>query len=154
MNTVVIVSGYFNPIHLGHIRLLQEAKKLGDKLIVIVNNDIQQMTKYRSIVMDEKERLEVVKAIGVVDNVVLSIDVDPSVIKTIAMIISNTALHEISNAFAFISEFIFANGGDRKNEQDIPESFLCKVSNIKMVFNVGGEKINSSSKINERCFYA
>src|SRR5690349_20266258 len=76
MATIVIVSGYFNPIHKGHIRMIKHAKKLGDKLVVIVNNDKQQHLKKGKIIMPEDERHEVVTALRDVDEVILSIDED------------------------------------------------------------------------------
>ncbi len=126
---IVAVSGYFNPIHIGHIRMFQEAKKLGTKLVVIVNNDKQVKIKGSIPFMNEKERIEIIKAIKQVDQVILSIDKDKSVCKTLKM----------------INPDIFANGGDRKLD-NIPEYKICKEINCKMVFNIGkGGKIQSSS---------
>lgn len=120
---IVATSGYFNPLHIGHIRLLKEAKALGDYLVVIVNNDEQVKLKGSKPFMNEKERIEIVKAIKYVDKVVLSIDKDRTVIKTLSR----------------ISPDIFVKGGDSSSE-NTPELSL----NIPIIFNVGGGKIQSS----------
>lgn len=126
---VVAVSGYWNPLHRGHIRLFKAAKKLGEYLIVIVNNDEQVKLKGRKPFFNEKERMEIISALRAVDNVILSIDKDKTVCKTLEL----------------IKPDIFANGGDR-NQKNIPETAVCKKMNCKMVFNVGrGGKIQSSS---------
>ena len=127
---IIAVSGYFNPIHVGHLRLLKEAKKLGDFLVVIVNNDKQVKLKGSVPFMKEKDRVEIVKEIRCVDKVVLEIDNHRSVCKTLTQ----------------IKPDIFANGGDR-NKANIPEDAICKKYNIKMVDNVGGKKLRSSSTI-------
>jgi cytidyltransferase-like protein len=79
---VVIVSGYFNPLHGGHIDMVEEARKMGDKLVVIVNNDKQQLLKKGKIILDEKNRLRLLRALRDVNEVVLSVDEEPSVINT------------------------------------------------------------------------
>lgn len=127
----VCVSGYFNPIHSGHISLFKEAKKLGDYLIVIINNDSQVKIKGSVPFMKAKERAEIIKNLRMVDKTVISIDKDRTVCKTLAK----------------INPDIFANGGDRRNTKDIPEAEVCNKLGIKMIFNVGGEKTQSSSKI-------
>lgn len=121
---IVCTSGYFNPLHIGHVRLLKEAKALGDYLVVIVNNDEQVKLKGESKpFMNEKERVEIIKAIKYVDKVVLSIDKDRTIKKTLGR----------------ISPDIFAKGGDSTPE-NTPEKDLVK----KVVYNVGGGKIQSS----------
>lgn len=129
MKGIVVASGYFDILHIGHIHYLTEAKKLGEKLIVIVNNDKQSRLKKGFVVMTQKERMEIIKALKPVDYVMPSIDTDGSVCKT---------LKSIPNPSTF------ANGGDRFAE-DIPEFKLCKRLGIKMVFNVGGGKWRASS---------
>lgn len=129
-NKVVAVSGYFNPIHRGHIELFNEAKKLGDKLLVIVNNDKQVVLKGSTPFMDEEERCFIVGNCKAVDEVVLSIDNDKSICKTLEKVRPD----------------IFANGGDRKSN-NIPEYALCEELSIMMVFDVGGEKTQSSSSL-------
>jgi cytidyltransferase-like protein len=140
MKKVVITSGYFNPVHIGHIRLLKAAKLLGDFLVVIVNNDKQQLLKKGKIIMSENERTAVVDAIKFVDKVVLSKDEDPTVRSTLEMVAMEFSGNEI----------IFANGGDRKDASLIPETSVCERYKIKQVFDVGGnDKPNSSSNINK-----
>jgi len=124
----VAISGYFNPVHVGHLRLIKAAKKLGDYLVVIVNNDQQVRLKGSIPFMSEKDRVEIVKALKWVDRVFLSIDQDATVCKSLRK----------------IKPDIFANGGDR-GRGNIPEEKVCQELNIKMVDNVGGKKIRSSS---------
>ena len=127
--TTVAVSGYFDPIHVGHLEYLQLAKKLGDNLIVIINNNLQAKLKKGSIFMDEKDRMEIVAALRCVDEVFLSIDNDKSVCKSLER----------------IKPDIFANGGDRSLDE-IPETAVMKKYNIKMVDGLGS-KIRSSSDL-------
>jgi cytidyltransferase-like protein len=126
---VVAVSGYFDPIHVGHLEYLKLAKQLGDKLIVIVNNDKQAILKKRKSFMNEKDRMEIVSALQCVDEVFLSIDDNKSVCKSLE----------------FLKPSIFANGGDR-SLSEIPETAIIEKYSIKMVDGLG-EKIRSSSKI-------
>ncbi len=84
---VVITSGYFNPLHVGHVRYLREAKKLGTKLIVVINSDKQCKLKRSFLFMDEKERSEIISSLKFVDEVVLSIDKDETVCKTLKMLV-------------------------------------------------------------------
>ena len=127
--TTVAVSGYFDPIHVGHLEYLQLAKKLGDNLIVIINNNLQAELKKGSTFMDEKDRMEIVAALRCVDEVFLSIDTDKSVCKSLE----------------HIKPDIFANGGDRLLNE-IPETAVMKKYNIKMVDGLGS-KIRSSSDL-------
>ncbi|MBT4935410.1 HAD-IIB family hydrolase [Candidatus Woesearchaeota archaeon] len=127
--TTVAVSGYFNPIHHGHIGLFKEAKKLGDKLCVIINSDMQVSIKGSQKFMDENERKAIVESIRYVDEAIISIDEDGTQCKTLEM----------------IKPDIFANGGDRKNPDDIPESTVCTQHGIEMIFGIGGGKMQSSS---------
>jgi len=141
---VVIVSGYFNPLHGGHLDMIEAAKKLGDKLIVVVNNDKQQLLKKGKIILDEQNRLRLMRALRDVDEVVLSIDEDPPVINTLEMIAGQYPGDEL----------IFANGGDRDSEKVIPETPICKKYGIKTVFGVGTDirglvKPDSSTRINQ-----
>ncbi len=126
---VVAVSGYFDQIHVGHLEYLKLAKQLGDKLIVIVNNDKQAILKKRKSFMNEKDRMEIVSALQCVDEVFLSIDDDKSVCKSLE----------------FLKPSIFANGGDR-SLSEIPETVVMEKYSIKMVDGLGA-KIRSSSKI-------
>jgi len=133
MKRVVVASGYFNPIHIGHINLMAEAKKIGDYLVVIVNNDEQVKLKGSCPFMPELERMEIVKSIKFVDEVFLSVDKDKSVSQTLR------ALTKI-----YPGELFFANGGD-KNLENIPEVKTCEELNIKIINGVGGDKVQSSS---------
>lgn len=138
-NKTVAVSGGFDPLHVGHIRMFQEAKKLGDKLIVILNNDNWLKTKKGFVFMEQKERKEIIESFAIIDKVVITRhginDSDTSVCKDLEK----------------LKPDIFANGGDRKSEKDIPEVAICNKHKIKMIFNVGaGGKLQSSSLLVER----
>ena len=125
----VAVSGYFDPIHAGHLDYLRMAKELGDYLVVIVNNNYQCKLKKGRHFMDENDRVEIVKALRFVDEVFLSVDKDRTVCKS---------LEEIKPD-------VFANGGDRATSE-VPETPVCKKFNIKMVDGLG-DKIRSSSSL-------
>ena len=125
----VAVSGYFDPIHVGHLEYLRMAKELGDSLVVIVNNNYQCKLKKGKHFMDENDRVEIVKALRFVDEVFLSVDKDRTVCKS---------LDEIKPD-------VFANGGDRATSE-VPETPVCKKFNIKMVDGLG-DKIRSSSSL-------
>ena len=126
---VVAVSGYFDPIHVGHLEYLKMAKSLGDKLVVIINSDYQASLKKGKSFMPEQDRLEIVQALRCVDEVFLSIDKDKSVCKSLE----------------YLKPDIFTNGGDRSLEE-IPETAVMKKYNIEMVDGLG-EKIRSSSEV-------
>ncbi len=130
----IIVSGYFNPIHKGHIEYFQKAKNLADKLFVIVNSDFQRVLKGSKAFQDESERLEIVKNIKSVDKVFLSIDRNKTVCNTI---------EKIFNEFNMKFEIYFANGGDQNNNS-IPEKDICNKLGIKLIDGLG-DKIQSSS---------
>ena len=132
----IIVSGYFNPIHVGHIEYFKAAKKHAEYLFVIVNNDLQRELKGSKEFMKEKERLLIVESISLTDKVFLSIDHDKTVSKTIEM---------ISKKYSDEYECYFGNGGDQNNES-IPESKICKQLKISLVDGLG-DKIQSSSWI-------
>ncbi len=125
----VAVSGYFDPIHIGHLEYLKLAKNLGDKLVVIVNNNKQCVLKKGKPFMDETDRVEIVKCLKMVDEVFLSIDMDKTV----------------CNSLEALKPDVFANGGDRSTGE-VPESTICKIHNIEMVDGLG-EKIRSSSDL-------
>ena len=130
----IIVSGYFNPLHKGHIELFNKAKQKGDELFVIVNNDHQRLLKGSSEFMLENERTLILGELRCVDKVFLSIDKDRTVISTIAKIHS---LHHKD------FELFFANGGDQNNKI-CPEADICNKLNIKLIDGLGN-KIQSSS---------
>ena len=125
----IAISGYFDPIHVGHVEYINNAKKLGDWLIVIVNNNKQCALKKGKHFMDENDRVLIVKNIKAVDEVFLSIDDDKTVCKSLKK----------------VNPDVFANGGDRKN-YEIPESIVCKENNIEIIDGLG-DKIRSSSDL-------
>ena len=130
---VVIVSGYFDPLHVGHLEYFKMAKELGDTLVVIVNNRKQALLKKADEFMDQRDRMEIIFHLDMVDEVLLSTDEDKSVCKSIEMVAQ----------FKPMAELIFCKGGDR-HFGEVPEADLCRKLDIKMVDGLG-EKIRSSS---------
>ena len=134
-----MVSGGFDPLHIGHVRYFQEAKKLGDKLGVVINNDHWFQVKGKPVFMADVERKEIIEALSCVDEVIISSH--PKSTNDIS----------VSEEIKKIRPHIFANGGDRSPTHiDIPSSEhqVCKELGIKVVFNVGrGGKIRSSSEL-------
>lgn len=130
----IIVSGYFNPIHRGHIEYFNSAKSCGDELFVIVNNDIQRALKGSKEFQTQEERLFIVENIKVVDRVFLAIDEDRTVCQTIKMI-----FEKYNNEY----ELAFANGGDQNNNS-IPEVPVCQKLGIVLIDGLG-DKVQSSS---------
>ena len=135
----VIVSGYFNPLHKGHLEYLNHAKAIADKLIVIVNNDHQRELKGSKAFQGEDERVIIISNLKAVDEVVLSIDQDRTVCDTI---------RHISEKFGKAYDLAFANGGDQSNEI-IPELPVCEELGISLIDGLG-EKIQSSSWLLEK----
>lgn len=136
---LVVASGHFSPLHAGHILYLEEAKKLGDHLVVIVNNDAQVSLKGSVPFMSGRERCAIIGALRCVDSVLLSWDKDRTVNRTLAF---------VHNSCCRVS--IFANGGD-VNESDVRERETCERLGIQIVCGVGGrEKIQSSSQLIQR----
>ena len=130
----IIVSGYFNPIHKGHLEYFNNAKALADEIFVIVNNDYQRALKGSKEFQGEDERMIIVSNIKAVDKAILSIDQDRTVCKTIEMIAK-----EYGDQF----ELGFANGGDQNNDT-IPERPVCEKMNVALIDGLG-DKIQSSS---------
>ena len=130
----IIVSGYFNPFHKGHLELFEKAKAAGDALWVIVNSDLQRELKGSKEFMDENERLIIVSAIKYVDKALISIDKDKTQCATLAHIADN---------FSKDFKLFFANGGDQNNDT-IAEVSICKEKGIKLIEGLG-DKIQSSS---------
>lgn len=127
---VVAVSGYFNPLHVGHLDMIEKSKKLGDKLVVIVNNDYQVKLKGSVPFMSLADRVRIIGALRDVDEVFVSIDRDKTVCKSL------TKVHPD----------IFANGGDRHTLNDVPEYPICQKLGISMVDGLG-RKIRASSEL-------
>ncbi|VVB75486.1 FAD synthase [uncultured archaeon] len=134
---VVAASGYFDPLHIGHVEYLELAKKLGDKLVVIVNNDEQCRLKKGFVFMPQEERMKIIAALKPVDEVVLSIDKEKFGIHV-----------PVSKTLEMINPNIFAKGGDR-HSGEIPEGPVCKKLGIKIVDGLG-KKIQASSELVKR----
>lgn len=141
---IAIISGYFNPLHGGHLDMIEAAKLLGDHLVVSVNNDKAQLLKKGKVILDEQNRMRLMRALRDIDEVVLSIDEDLGQAKT---------LRKIREMYPN-DELIFANGGDRDpNKHALPENEMRSIDecNITAVFGVGShevEKRDSSTRIN------
>jgi glycerol-3-phosphate cytidylyltransferase/D-beta-D-heptose 7-phosphate kinase/D-beta-D-heptose 1-phosphate adenosyltransferase len=137
---IVIVSGFFNPLHGGHLDMIEAAARLGDRLIVIVNNDVQQVIKKGKVILDQQNRARLLGALRDVDEVMIAVDDDPTVIES---------LRAVAQKYPD-DELVFANGGDRDSEKVTPETEICHEYAITMLFGVGGtEKADSSTRINQ-----
>jgi len=135
---IVAVSGGFDPVHIGHVRMFQEAKKLGHELVVIINNDNWLKKKKGFAFMPEHERAEVIKAFGCVDRVVLTGHEE------------NPNDMSVCRELARLKPDIFANGGDRFSH-NVPEVAVCQSIKCELIFNVGtGGKVQSSSRLIEK----
>ena len=120
---VVAVSGGFDPIHVGHAHLFRDARALGDRLIVILNDDAWLKRKKGYVFMPQAERKELLEHLRWVDEVVIREPRDT---------------YDVSHMLEKLPIDIFANGGaDRSNEEEVPEAVVCKARGIKIVFNVG-----------------
>ena len=126
---IVATSGYFDPLHVGHLECLELAKRLGDKLIVIVNSDLQAKLKKGKSFMKQEDRMKIISALKCVDEVFLSIDKDKSQCESLR----------------YLKPDIFAKGGDRMSDE-IPESKVCRELGIDIVDGLG-KKIRSSSEL-------
>ena len=125
MKTVAVL-GYFDPLHVGHVEYFKLAKKLGDRLVVILNNDKQAKLKKGSAFMPQEERKAILEALRDVDEVFLSIDTDSTVCRSLEA----------------LKPDIFAKGGDRFIGE-VPETEVCREMGIEMVDSLG-KKIQSS----------
>ena len=134
MKKAVIVSGYFNPIHKGHLEYFNNSRALADELFVIVNNDAQRALKGSKEFQGEEERMIIVSNIKAVDKAILSVDEDRTVCAT---------LRKIAQEYGNEYEFSFANGGDQNNDT-IPERPVCEEMGISLIDGLG-DKIQSSS---------
>jgi len=130
----VIVSGYFNPLHVGHLELFENASSEGAFLIVIVNSDLQRELKGSKEFMSEDERLKIVQSIKGVGLALLSIDKDST---------QNETLKYLHTEYSSVWDLHFANGGDQTNKT-IPESVICNELGITLIDGLG-DKIQSSS---------
>lgn len=137
MKKAIIVSGYFNPIHKGHLELFAKAKAQGDELWVIVNSDLQRELKGSNEFQLEDERLLIVSSLKMVDFAMVSVDKDRTVCESIRALyvkaIANDPKYQIA----------FANGGDQNNDS-IPETGICRQLGIELIDGLGN-KIQSSS---------
>jgi cytidyltransferase-like protein len=135
MKQLVIVSGYFNPLHKGHLELFHRAKSYnhGDRLLVIVNSDYQLSLKGSKEFQDELERLMIIRNLRIVDESIISIDRDETQCAT---------LKYLTDLYSGEYQLIFANGGDQTNDI-IPEAQVCLDNDIKLIDRLGN-KIQSS----------
>jgi cytidyltransferase-like protein len=138
---VAIVSGYFNPVHIGHLRMIKAAREMAPHLLVIVNNDRQQLLKKGRILMTEDDRHAIVAELRCVDEAIIAVDDDPTVVASLRRV---RELHPHA-------ELLFCNGGDRSpNGDPAPEAVLADEIGLRMLYGVGGEdKADSSTRINE-----
>lgn len=134
---IVAVSGGFDPVHIGHLRMFREARKLGGRLVVILNNDNWLRAKKGYSFMGEDERAEIISEMRCVDDVIITGHENDCKDMSVCEVLEN------------LMPDIFANGGDRKAD-NIPEYELCERLGIEMAFNVGGEKARSSSELVEK----
>lgn len=137
MKKAIIVSGYFNPVHRGHLDLFNNAKAYGDELWVIVNSDLQRKLKGSKEFMNEDERMQIVSSLKMVNLTMVSIDEDSTVIETIRALYTKAISKDPKYKLAF------ANGGDQTNDS-IPEATICRHLGIELIENLGN-KIQSSS---------
>lgn len=136
MKTAVIISGYFDPIHKGHIELINKAAEYGDEVWVILNSDEQSKLKKGKSFMEQDERRIILSNIRKVNKVFISCDKDKSVNETLSLLYS---------VFLNEYEFIFANGGD-VNRENCREEELCQKLGIVSLYELG-DKIQSSSEL-------
>jgi len=127
----VAVSGAFDPMHVGHVRYIREAAKLGDRLVVILNSDDFLLRKKGFVFRPFEDRKEILENVKGVDEVIASIDDDQTVCKTLKL----------------LKPDIFAKGGDRTGPENIPEVNTCRKIGCKLVINVGGGQIRSDSDL-------
>jgi len=137
MKTIAICSGYFDPLHFGHVEYLKRSKSIADILVVIVNNDKQTYLKKGFSFQSEDDRVQIIGSMECVDEVFLSIDEDRSVCKSIKLIYNKYKTQDI--------KIIFTEGGDQTKEI-IPEKDICERLGIKIIDNIVGQ-LNSSTKL-------
>ena len=130
----VAVSGAFDPIHVGHIAYIREAAKLGDRLVVILNNDIFLLRKKGFVFRPFEDRKEILESIKGVDEVIVSVDDDQTVCKTLEL----------------LKPDIFAKGGYRTGPENIPEVETCRALGCQVVTNVGGGKLRADMELDSK----
>jgi cytidyltransferase-like protein len=136
---LTILSGFFSPLHIGHLDMIEAGAAYGDRLVVIVNNNEQQVQKKGRILMDEQDRLRIVQALRPVDEALIAVDEDRTV---------SASLKLLAEKYGDSYRLVFANGGDRIPDF-VPEAPVCQEHGIEMVFGMGGhDKADSSSRIN------
>jgi len=142
---IAIASGYFNPVHKGHIELFEKAKEISDKLIVIVNNDKQRELMGSKGFQAEGERCKIISSLRSVDGVLLSIDEDTTVRESLKLVYEKYKKLEENPAMNPCVEYklIFVNGGDQFSNE-VAERDVCQQYGIYMIYGMGG-KIQSSS---------
>ena len=133
-NKIIVVSGYFNPLHKGHLELFNKSKEFGDYLFVIVNSDLQRELKGSKEFQTEDERLEIVSSLKPVSQAIISIDKDKTQCETLRMLYEK---------YSHTYTLAFANGGDQNNDT-IPERVVCEELEIELIDGLG-DKIQSSS---------
>ena len=136
MKRLAIVSGGFDPVHIGHLELFERARRIADDLIVIVNSDDFLVNKKGKPFMPLEERIAIVQALKPVTSAIASIDKDDSVCASVK------SIHETYKDQ--YDEMMFCNGGDRTEDGDTPEHDLCEEIGVKPVYGLG-DKIQSSS---------
>jgi D-beta-D-heptose 7-phosphate kinase/D-beta-D-heptose 1-phosphate adenosyltransferase len=136
---ISIVSGGFDPLHIGHVELFEKAREISDALLVIVNTDEFLIEKKGKPFMLMNERMKIIESLEVVDLAIASKDEDQTVCKTLTILASIKDPDD---------ELLFCNGGDRTNGENTPEHRVCKQLGIKSVYGLGG-KIQSSSWLTE-----
>ena len=133
-NKIIVVSGYFNPLHKGHLELFNKSKEFGDYLFVIVNSDYQRELKGSNEFQNEDERLEIISSLKPVSQAIISIDKDRTQCETLRMLYEK---------YSHTYTLAFANGGDQNNDT-IPERVVCEELGIELIDGLG-DKIQSSS---------
>jgi cytidyltransferase-like protein len=136
---ISIVSGYFNPLHVGHLDMMEAARALTGYLVVIVNNDDQQVLKKGKVIQVLGHRLRIVRALRVTDDAIGAVDHDATVRETLRLVRERYP----------DATLVFANGGDRSQRSAVAEAEVCEELGIELRFGVGGEaKADSSTRIN------
>lgn len=133
-----LVSGGFDPVHIGHLRMFKDAKKIANKVILLLNNDEWLIKKKGKPFMTENQRKEILEEFESISEVIIQKSSDPS---------SSLAIEEFVKENPY-KTICYCNGGDRSNTKNIRESEICKKIGVDLQFGIGGErKVESSSKL-------